>query len=199
MNKVVGLVVLGLLGCGGEEVASTGPTPEPMAAAPAPAAAQVPPTSTISMYSPRQADGTYDFYIGPGVQEALEQGQPLPAGWYKLGKVKQWRVDKARSSSRQEKVATFSLEDPDSSDMDVVFSARDGNHLVLKAGDPCITGVVQIFINPKTDSPVPMFDVGQWIRYPNGPTVKNTWGTGVIGDDPWPMLKHIATVPPDCK
>jgi hypothetical protein len=149
------------------------------------------------MYSLRLPDGSYDLYIGPGVKEAMEKGESLPPSWYKLGKVRQSRVDQALAS--KDKVATFSLEDPASGDMDLVFSAHDGNHLVLKAGDPCVTGVVQVAIDPTTGSPTPMFDVHHWRKYPNGPTVKDTYGTGVLGDDPWPALKYTQTASPDCK
>ena len=169
------------------------PTPAP----PPPATAEMLPTSSPNIYSLKQADGTYDFYIGPAVKEAAEKGEPMPPGWYKLGKVKQNRVDKA--TGKASKVASYSLEDPANSDMEVEFSAKDNKSLKLKAGDPCLSGVVQVAIDPKSGSPTALFDVYHWVKYPNGPTAKNVYTTGVLPDDELPVVSYTGSPPPDCK
>lgn len=178
-----------------------GPLPPAAPAAPG-ATAEMLPTSTPHMYSLKNADGTYDLYVGKGAKEAAEKGQPLPGGWYKLGKVRQERVDKALASKKELKVATYSLEDIANSDLDLEFDMSKPNETKttkMRAGDPCISGVVQVAID-KTGSPTALFDVVQWVKFPNGPTGKSMWSTGVVPDEPWPALKHNGNEPPPgCK
>lgn len=160
-----------------------------------PPAAIVLPTTSPNLLSLKQADGTYDFYVGPGVKTGFEDTKVIPASWYRLGKVNQQQVDQALAKST--KVATFSLEDP-MSGLDIEFSGNPSTKFT--AGDPCWSGVVQVAIEPQSGQPTAQFDVYQWLRYPNGPTVKNTWSTGVQPDDPWPALKYNGASPsPECK
>lgn len=183
-----------------EHSPTSAPTTPPAAPAAAPAQAIELPTSTPNMYSAKMADGTYDLYVGPGVKEAMQGGRPLPAGgWYRLSGVKQTRVDKAKGKA--EKVVTLSLEDPASADMDIEISPSDVGKpsKKFKAGHPCISGVVQVGIDPATGSPSALFDIVEWVKHPNGPISKNAYTTGVLGDSDWPVLKNNAQPPTDCK
>ena len=171
------------LGCGAES--------EPM-----PPAAIVLPTSSPNLLSLKQPDVTYDFYVGPDVKKGFEETKIIPPSWYRLGKVSQQRVDQALTKST--KVATFSLEDPASAGLEIEFSGNPGTKLT--AGDPCLSGVVQVAIEPKSGQPTALFDVYHWKKYPNGPTGKDTYTTGVWPDEPWPALKYNGGSPnPDCK
>ena len=78
------------LGCG-----DSGSESEPMTP-PAPSDAKVLPTSSPNLLSLKQPDGTYDFYVGPGVKSAVDEGKPIPPSWYRLGKVTQQRVVQSR-------------------------------------------------------------------------------------------------------
>jgi hypothetical protein len=155
-------------------------------------------TSSPNISGLKHADGTYELIAGPDAEQALQQGK-MPVSWYKLGKVSQLRVDQA--ATKTTKVATFSLEDVANGDMVIEFSGVDGGPPTsLKAGNPCLSGVVQVVIDPKSGSPAPTFDVHHWKRYPNGPTGKDTWSTGVWPDEPWPALKYNGGSPsPDCR
>jgi len=179
--------------------------PSPTATAPVPAATAVAtelPTTGPNMMSFKLADGTYDLYVGPGVKEAMKKDAAAPAyGWYKLGRVKQAHVDKAKNKT--EKVSTYSLEDGANADLDIEITSVDGakgKSLKLKAGDPCVSGVVQVAIDMGTGAPSALFDIYHWVKYPNGPTVKNVYTTGILGDPEWPTLKNNGDVPPaGCK
>ena len=155
-------------------------------------------TSSPNISGWKHADGTYDLIVAIDAQQALEAGT-LPPSWWKLGKVTQRRVDQA--AAKTTKVATFSLEDPANNDLVIEFSGVDGKlPTTLKAGDPCISGVVQVAIDPTSGSPIPLFDVYQWVRYPYGPTAKNTYTTGVWPDEPWPVVKYSGSSPsPSCR
>lgn len=219
---VVTMVGLAALGCTGSLAPPTGPSgptqsPKPSEAMPttpatpteppvAPAATaasnQVLPTSTANLYSLKTAAGTYDLYVGAGVKEAKEKGLAVPeGGWFKLGAVKQAHVDKA--NGRTEKVTTLSLEDAanDSLDIEVREVTPDGKatNTKFKAGDPCISGVVQVAIDPGSGSPTALFEIIEWVKYPDGPISKNVHATGVVGDSEWPVLKNKARPPADCK
>jgi hypothetical protein len=134
------------------------------------------------------------------VREAALKQQAFSPGWYRLGKVTQARVDKAMARSSGHKVATFSLEDSASGDMEIEFNDHlsPSTSVKLRAGDPCVTGVVQIVIDPKTNTPTALFDVHHWVKFPNGPTSKSIYGTGVLPDTEWPTLKYTNSPSPDC-
>jgi hypothetical protein len=164
---VLGSVALAV-GCG-----EAGMEPEPMQppTSPQPSASpEVLPTSSPNLLSLKQPDGTYDFYVGPHVKKVFEESKTIPASWYRLGRVTQQRVDQAMTKST--KVATYSLEDPASADMDIEFSGNPSTK--FRAGDPCLSGVAQVAIEPKSGQSTALFDVYQWVKYPNGPTLKNT-------------------------
>jgi hypothetical protein len=94
----------------------------------------------LSVLAVVHADGTYDLIAGARAQQALLDGK-MPDSWYKLGKVSQLRVDQA--TAKTTKIATFSLEDSANADMVIEFSGVDGQPpTTLKAGDPCVSGVV---------------------------------------------------------
>jgi hypothetical protein len=190
---VLGSVALAV-GCG--ESGMQPETMQPPALPPASGSPQILPTSSQNLLSLKQPDGTYDFYVGPAVKTGFEQTKIIPPSWYRLGKVNQQRVDQALAKST--KVATFSLEDPANGDLEIEFSGNPSTKFI--AGDPCLSGVVQLAIEPASGQPTAMFDVYQWVKYPNGPTVKNTWSTGVIPDEPWPALQYNGGTPsPNCK
>jgi hypothetical protein len=190
IRALVFLSTIVWLACGDSGSDSEPITPPPLTDA------KVLPTSSPNLLSLRRPDGTYDFYVGPEVKSAVDEGKPIPPGWYRLGNVTQQRVDQAMMKST--KVATYSLEDPASGDMEIEFSGNPSTK--FRAGDPCLSGVVQVAIEPKSGQPTALFDVYQWVRYPNGPTVKNTWTTHVLPDEPWPALKYNGGSPnPDCR
>ncbi len=199
------LLVCFLVGCSadGGWLAQT-PQPQKPATSDSPSAFS-PPIALQNVgentYALQATDGTYDLYVGPGIKAAMLAGGPATAGsgYYKLGGVKLARMDKARKKA--DKIATFALEDPASSDMSIEIKGTIQGKInvnYFKPGDPCLTGVVQVFMD-STGTPQALFDFGQWVHYPNGPTVKNMYTTGVRGDSEWPAVYNGEGPPPGCK
>jgi hypothetical protein len=110
-----------------------------------------------------------------------------------------------RARAKTEKVVTLSLEDAAHQDLTVeLTSVREGRSttLSLHPGDPCASGVVQIIIT-KEDIPTALFDVIQWVRFPNGTSPDqygvNQYTTGIYGDSEWPQQKFRNAPSPACK
>jgi hypothetical protein len=199
-HLVTALSALALTGCNEAaappaEPAAT-PSLAPSSASPTLGTAEMLSTSSPNLYSRKLVDGTYDLIIGKDVKEAALKKQPLPRGWYRLGRVKQTLVDKALAKTT--KVATFSLEDGDVSDLDIEIDLGDAGRVRMKPGNPCVTGIVQVAIDPRTGSPTALFDVTRWVKHPNGPVTKDVYTTGVLPDADWPTLKNLNAPSPDC-
>jgi len=145
-----------------------------------------------------EADGSYSFYAGRGVGDAIARGgavgEDYPGPFMAL-KVPASLHDEAVQAPQR--VKTVSLEVTDPSIEMIVHLMRPGSTafetLHFHPGDPWVTGYAQVGVGPD-DVTMGLFEVVKWNRDTSG-TMPNLFSeeihtTGLLPDDNMPALQY---------
>jgi hypothetical protein len=150
--------------------------------------------SNANGYPVTNSDGTYDLYSDVEIANAVGRASLAEVrqreAYFRLGHVPGELIDRARRAPG--KIVSFSLAEATHAGIEVeVNRLEDGRSklVTVHPGDPGVTGVGQVWVDSDRD-PICLFDLGRWVRYPNGgPRVKNVYTTGLRLDPAMPPVR----------
>jgi hypothetical protein len=153
-------------------------------------------------YALAESDGTLSLYSGNGVAERLQSGQNLESITFMKLRVSASLVERARRSSSR--VVSLSLEEASAEIIDIQSTRTkasanpDSNELEIvtfRPGQPWLSGVAQVALDPETDQPLGFFKVIEW-KPPIGGSGRigaNYYSTVLVPDENMPHLKYASS------